>query len=506
MTRVKLQDFLTRHQFQAVDVQKLAQTPATAPLAQPGVDVDGDGVVKDTRELEEVYKKLLALDTTATLQQGFETTSPAGAAYSGLATLLRQKTGTDAPLGTRTLAQTPELAAVFAGGTPPVVLQRVDGKKTVGTGLVQDALNVIAAGLGVACSVNLGANDKNRGMFGPGTEAAVKAFQASVPLVADGVIGAATAAALDAALARARGTSTPTPTPTPPPTPTPTSTTTGPHARFVGDAALDDVRAGRATVGAGARGPHVMKLQQALLDMGFSLRPYANSAGVLVGGVDGAWGGQCETAIKNFQRHARHGFPNVSVSGVVDAATLAALEKLAPAPGANAWTSGQPHHAPVAVYDGVPVRVVVVKDQHRTFLYDNGGNVQGIFSNAVGSQGNATQSGLKKVTGFLNEQDCKTLSQRLWGNDNSFGKRLVDLSWVNGAAQGGSSRSGEELHGTFNYKDMGKDVSHGCMRHYNEDILVIFAALKMGDKVAVVDSLNDPKLGAGAGGVLPPNV
>jgi peptidoglycan hydrolase-like protein with peptidoglycan-binding domain len=505
MTRVKLTDFLTRHQFQAVDVQKLQATPTLTPLAQASLDTDGDGMVAGPAELEGLYRQLLALEPTATPQTGFDTTSPAGQAYSTLSTLLRQKTGTDAPLGSRTLAATPELAQVFAGGTsspaggtsspaggtsspaggwPPVVLKRVDGQKTAGTGLVQDALNVITPG-----SVNLGTANKHRGMYGPGTEAAVKAFQTSKGLPSNGVVDEAAARALDAALAAVRG-QTPTPTPTPTPT-TPTTPSAGVPARFAGDSALDDVRAGRTTIGSGARGSHVMKLQQALLDMGFSMRPYPGNSGALVGGVDGAWGGQCETCVKNFQAHAKATFPNVRVTGIVDAATIKAMDALAPAASATSSSSGQPGHAPPPFWNGSQqLRVVVVKDQHRTFLFDAQGQIAGIFSNAVGGQGNATDDGLKRVTGFFDEQGCKNLSRQLWNNDDSFGKRLVDLSWVNQSP----ARSGEELHGTFNYKDMGKDVSHGCMRHYNEDILILHQTLRMGDLVAVVDSINDPRL------------
>ncbi len=485
MTRVKLQDFLTRHQFQAVDVQKLQATPTLTPLAQAPLDTNGDGMVAGAAELEGLYRQLLALEPSATAQTGFDTTSPAGQAYSTLSTLLRQMTGSDQPLGARSLAQTPELAAVFAGGTPPVVLKRVDGAKTVGTGLVQDALNVVAAATGIACSVNLGQGGKNRSIFGPGTETAIKAFQTANNLPSNGLVDEATARALDAALAATR--------PTPPAPPTPPST--GVHPRFAGDAVLDDVRAGNATIGSGAHGPHVMKVQQALLDMGFSMRPYTGGGGVLVGGIDGAWGGQCDTCLKNFQAHARATFPQVRVTGVVDQATLLALDALAPAAGTTSASLGQPGHAPAPFWNGAQqLRVVVVKDQHRTFLFDAQGQVAGIFSNAVGAQGTATHDGLKKVTGFLDEQGCKKASQRLWGNDNSFGKRLVDLSWVSNPSQ-----SGEEMHGTFNYKDMGKDVSHGCMRHYNEDVLLLYQALKLGNLVAVVNSIDDPRLRAPGG-------
>ena len=36
----------------------------------------------------------------------------------------------------------------------------------------------------------------------------------------------------------------------------------------------------------------------------------------------------------------------------------------------------------------------------------------------------------------------------------------------------------------------------GCIRHYNADILELFAAVKKGDRVAVVDRLDAPELGS----------
>jgi hypothetical protein len=43
---------------------------------------------------------------------------------------------------------------------------------------------------------------------------------------------------------------------------------------------------------------------------------------------------------------------------------------------------------------------------------------------------------------------------------------------------------------------MGKDVSHGCVRHYNEDIVTIFDAVAVGDYVAIVSSVSDSRLKA----------
>lgn len=75
--------------------------------------------------------------------------------------------------------------------------------------VVQDMQNLLKAQ-----GFNVGAAD---GIFGPNTRAQVVAFQRARNLTADGIVGAATWAALERTV-------TPTPTPTPAPTPTPTPT------------------------------------------------------------------------------------------------------------------------------------------------------------------------------------------------------------------------------------------------------------------------------------------
>lgn len=248
------------------------------------------------------------------------------------------------------------------------------------------------------------------------------------------------------------------------------------NERFAGVAAegLADVLAG-ATLSAGAHGPAVKQVQHALVDMGFALP----------GGADGAYGRQTTKAIRNFQINASKAFSAIKPTGNLDAATLRALDELAPPPGQK----GQSKNIPAPFFDGKKLRVVVLKDEHRTFLFDRSGKLSGIFMNAVGAAATSTGEGLKFVASKLDEPDAIATGERLWGGP-VFGVRIVDLSWADG------KRSGEELHGTVSPGELGEDVSHGCVRHSNPDIITIFDSLNVGDKVAIVAGLSDPRLHA----------
>jgi len=244
------------------------------------------------------------------------------------------------------------------------------------------------------------------------------------------------------------------------------------HERFCLEKQLLDILTGK-VLKRGAKGPGVKALQNAFSDMGF----------LLPGTADGIFGRQTAKAVSNFQVHASKTFADMTVNGIVNAATLLALDSLAPLAG----QSGQSKNLPIPYYKGTKLRIVVLKDEHRTFLYDKQGAFVRVCMNAVGASATPTTTGLKVIASKLDEKIATEVGMKLW-NAPVLGARILDLRWANG------KHSGEELHGTVVPEALGEDVSHGCIRHENADIIALFDAVKVGDKVGIAESAADPNL------------
>lgn len=126
------------------------------------------------------------------------------------------------------------------------------------------------------------------GIFGPATAAALQAFQQAKGLSVSGSVDASTAAALAAVSGGAAAE----------PAAQPGTDTSGGGATVVAGLKI------------GSRGDAVAKLQQALMDLGFTV----------VGGADGIYGVLTANAVKSFQNAN-----GIATSGAVDDATAAAL-------------------------------------------------------------------------------------------------------------------------------------------------------------------------------------
>ncbi len=143
------------------------------------------------------------------------------------------------------------------------------------------------------------------GIFGNGTARAVQAFQRSVGLSADGVVGASTWAALETASSgRSGGTS---------------GGGTSGGGTSGGGSAGGTTGGTRPVLRNGSRGDDVLDLQEMLKDRGF-----------LSGRADGIFGNGTARAVQAFQRSV-----GLSADGVVGASTWAALES-----GSGGGTSG----------------------------------------------------------------------------------------------------------------------------------------------------------------------
>ncbi len=124
--------------------------------------------------------------------------------------------------------------------------------------------------------------------------------------------------------------------------------------------------------------------------------------------------------------------------------------------------------------------IVVDKSFHVTLLRGTSGTTA--FPDATGTTGeNATPVGTYKVTARQADPywhwEGKVYSPYVQNQNNALGIR-----WI------GISLPSYGLHGTNDPFSVGKDVSHGCVRHQNADISKVFTMVSSGIPVKVIET------------------
>jgi lipoprotein-anchoring transpeptidase ErfK/SrfK len=255
------------------------------------------------------------------------------------------------------------------------------------------------------------------------------------------------------------------------------SSVPSPHlqSRFKDSATLQQVATGQQVLARKSEGEAVVRIQQALSDLGFYRGDQA----------DGKFGFQTEMALKNFQSSQK-----LPQSGKVDQKTFQALNKVTPPPGLKLWeTPNKDQLSPSNDLGKLgKARAVIDLSEHRLFLYDEKNKIKKIYSVATGDpnhpdgKGKSTETGIRKV--FERIADPSPIGRSLWGNPGVFGTRMLDLSALD-EKKGTWWHIGEELHGTYDRRSIGTDASHGCIRMQNEDIEEVYRQLKAGDLIKI---------------------
>jgi L,D-transpeptidase ErfK/SrfK len=153
-----------------------------------------------------------------------------------------------------------------------------------------------------------------------------------------------------------------------------------------------------------------------------------------------------------------------------------------PPPG-QAVTLPAAYLLPDVPHDGIVVNLV----QHRLFYFPKGTNTVETFPIGVGVQGRATPLGVTRVTGKevhpvwvpppsirAEEPDLPRIVPA--GPDNPLGDYALTLGWPRYL-----------IHGTNKPDGVGRNVSHGCIHLYPEDMARLFAEVPVGTPVRVID-------------------
>lgn len=136
-----------------------------------------------------------------------------------------------------------------------------------------------------------------------------------------------------------------------------------------------------------------------------------------------------------------------------------------------------PETEPTSTIDNTSL--VIKLSQRRVYVYQNH-NLQGSYPIAVGKAGWETPTGryqvidMRRHPAWEHPWNGKVIPP---GRDNPLGVRWIGF-WTDG-------RNFIGFHGTPDESLVGQAVSHGCIRMRNQDVLALYALVKIGTPVTV---------------------
>lgn len=190
------------------------------------------------------------------------------------------------------------------------------------------------------------------------------------------------------------------------------------------------------------------------------------------------WQGWLQTACHRLENHAglrdaKTGSNTGSNTGAVGSALAVCAGVDSPISGLDSSTVTAP---PVAATE---TRLVVKLSERKVYLY-RGDRLQASYPIAVGKPGWETPTGTFRVFSMLeNPGWTNPLTRRtaMPGGNTPLGSRWVAF-WSDGVDQIG-------FHATPDRKSVGKAISHGCLRMYDEDAKALYEQVELGTWVTV---------------------
>lgn len=140
------------------------------------------------------------------------------------------------------------------------------------------------------------------------------------------------------------------------------------------------------------------------------------------------------------------------------------------------------------------VKVIVALKQNLTYIYNDDGSLKEIFQNGSGRNGLETRPGIRRVTGRGYERfpyaDGERAQENYKEGMSPYGPFVIPNDEIDPESGSFIRHSPQLLHGTTMRGLKWGKVSHGCIRHDNNDIYIIKDEVRRGDYINIIEDLN----------------